>query len=190
MFSLEITVLGLALAIDAAVVSFTMGILSLKLTKKEKIVRGLIITLTFALFQFLMVWGGSLGGYLFTFSSYGHYSQLLVAMIFIILSFKFFQEGTKLGDREYQEGFWPLIILAVATSIDALAAGVSLATYPHAERAALEVGLVTFIMCGSFFGLSQFLYRIPEKWLMYLGGAIFFILSIRIILPYLPKGLV
>lgn len=190
MFSLEITLLGLALAVDAAVVSFAMGLLSLKLSLKQKITRGLIITLTFALFQFLMLWGGSLGGYLFTFSSYGHYSQLLVAMIFLILAFKFFQEGAKLGDREYQEGFWPLVILAVATSIDALGAGVSLATYPHAKSAALEVGVVTFLMCGTFFGMSQFLYRIPEKWLMYLGGSIFFILSLRIILPLLPKGLV
>ena len=59
MISLEITVLGLALAVDAAVVSFAMGLLSLKLSLQQKILRGLLITLTFGLFQFLMLWGGS-----------------------------------------------------------------------------------------------------------------------------------
>lgn len=190
MFSLEITVLGLALAIDAAVVSFTMGLLSLKLTLRQKLLRGLIITLTFAFFQFLMLWGGSFGGYLFTFSSYGPYSQLLVGLIFLVLAFKFFQEANKSGQRTYEEGIVALILLALATSIDALAAGVSLATYPNAYLAAMEVGVVTFVMCVLFYGMSQFLYRIPEKWLMYFGGGIFLVLSIRIFMPFIAKGII
>lgn len=183
MISPEISLLGLALAIDAAVVSFAMGLLMVQLTPSEKLLRGSIITTTFALFQFLMLWAGSYFGFLLTFSSYGHLSQNIVALIFLVLAVKFYQEGNKLEKREFQGGFLPLIILAIATSIDALAAGVSFATYPKPHYAAMEVGGITFILCGTFFGMSQFLYKIPEKWLLYLAALIFTFLSMRIILP-------
>ena len=189
MLSLEITFLGLALAIDAAVVSFAMGLLSLQLTPGQKLFRGTVITLTFAFFQFMMLWLGSYGGYLFTFSDYGHLTQIMTALIFLIIAYKFFQEGIKLDKREFEHGFLPLTLLAVATSIDALAAGVSFGTFPHAYRAALEVGGITFIMCGVFFGMSQFLYRLPEKWLLFFGGFIFITLALRIIIPQYFQGI-
>lgn len=189
MFSWEITGLGLALAVDAGVVSFAMGLLALERHIREKVLHGFLLSLVFGFFQALMVWLGSLGGYFFTFSSYGHYSQLMVGLIFLALALKFLQEGSKQNQRNHQQGILPLLFLAVATSIDALAAGVSLATSPKVELAAIEIGFVTFVTCAVFYSLSQFFKRIPEKWLFYIGGAIFLVLAIRIFIPYLPKGL-
>lgn len=190
MLSTEITFLGLALAIDAAVVSFAMGLLTIKASLAQKIFRGTIITLTFSIFQFLMLWLGSYGGYLFTFSAYGYLSQIMVAFIFILIGLKFAKEGKSTEESKIlQHGLLPLLLLAIATSIDALAAGVSFGTFPHAYIAAMEVGGITFIMCGVFFSMSQFLSRIPEKWLLYFGGAVFGILAFRILLPYFIKGI-
>ena len=43
MFSLETTLLGVALALDAAAVSFAIGIMNLDLTRSQKIKRGLVV---------------------------------------------------------------------------------------------------------------------------------------------------
>ena len=53
MFSMETSLLGLALALDAAIVSFAIGILNLEATHTVKISRGMIVCLLFGFFQFL-----------------------------------------------------------------------------------------------------------------------------------------
>lgn len=188
--STEITFLGLALAIDAAVVSFALGLLSLKNSLPRKIFRGILITSVFSAFQFGMLWLGSYGGYLLAFSTYGYLSQIITAMIFLLIGLKFYKEGgSSEENKTLQHGILPLILLGIATSIDALAAGIGLGTIPRPELAAMEVGGITFLMCGVFYGMSQFLSRIPEKWLLYFGGGVFVVLAMRTLLPYLLKGI-
>jgi manganese efflux pump family protein len=184
MFSYEIFLLGLALSIDAAVVSFALSLIGLSLLGPHKILRGITVTFIFGLFQFLMLWGGSYGGYLFTFSSYGYLFQMMVAVVFFILAVKFFQESFEQKKRELNWGMVPLFILAFATSIDALAAGVSLGTMPLAHEAAFQVGIITSGMCGLFYLIGQFFQRIPEAWLLRFAGCILFFLSGIIILKH------
>lgn len=187
-FPYEILALGLALAIDAAVVCFALGLIHLDLHVRKKWERGLLLSGIFGFFQFIMLWLGSYGGFLFTFSAYGHYFQLIVAGVFILIGLKFFQES--LGDekRDLHWGFVSICLLAIATSIDALAAGVSFGTLPNASTAALEVGLITFAVCGLFYTLSQFLTQIPEKWLFRIGSLVFLYLGGEIIWGYIQKG--
>ena len=125
MFSLEISLLGIALAIDAAVATFALGLIGLDIRTRHKWIRGIAIAAMFGFFQFLMVWLGSFGGYLFSFSNYGSIFHLVVAAIFIILAIKLFQESNSDEKKEMVWSFTPLLIIAVATSIDALAAGIS-----------------------------------------------------------------
>lgn len=180
MFSLEITLLGFALAVDAAVVTFAIGLLHYDMLAGQKFKRGLLVSLAFGFFQFAMLWLGAYAGYLFTFSSYGYYFQLVVGIIFFALSVKFIQESLKDEEKNLHWGFIPVLILSFATSIDAMASGVSLGTIPQAYMAALQVGVITFLSCSIFYFISQFFRSIPEKWLLRLSAAIFIFLGAQI----------
>jgi putative Mn2+ efflux pump MntP len=85
-------------------------------------------------------------------------------------------------------GFFPMIVIAVATSIDALAAGVSFGTLPYANLAAMEIGVITFILCGAFYSISQFFQNIPHRWLLRLAGSIFLVLVARIVWQFVNRG--
>lgn len=181
MISLEILLLGLGLAVDAGVVSFALGLLTVEEALNTRLTKGLIIALTFGLFQFLMLWIGSYGGYLFAFSSYGYLSQVMICGIFLIMGLKLFQEALKDDQRELKWGFLPVLILAFATSIDALAAGISLGTIPDAHEPSILIGVITFVICLSL-NLLTFLFReIPHRWLLRFGGMVFIALGVRII---------
>jgi putative Mn2+ efflux pump MntP len=181
MFSIEVTMLGVALAIDAAVASFAVGILNLKQPLFHKFRRGSLICLLFGFFQALMIWFGSQAGYYLSFSSYGYLFQLIVATIFIVIGLKVLQESLLDENKAIVWGFWPILIMAVATSIDALVSGVSLGTLPSAHMTALEIGLITFGICSLAYGASFFLKSLPEKWLLRLAAVIFFFLGGKVI---------
>ena len=170
MFAVEILMLGLALAIDAAVASFALGLIGLEIPHQEKWKRGLLVALIFGFFQFLMLWLGSLGGYLLSFSSFGHLFHLIVALIFLIIAVKIFQESFEKESKNVEWGLLPITLLGIATSVDALAAGVSFGTLPQTYFAALEVGCVTSTLCGIFYSLSQILSNIPHRWLLRFAG--------------------
>ncbi len=177
MLSLEILLLGVALAIDAAVVTFAVGLLHLDLSAAERTKRGLLICGAFGIFQALMLWLGSYAGYLFTFSSFGYFFQLAIAAIFFGLAIKFLMESLKIEEKKIEWGVVPVVILAFATSIDAMAAGISLGTIPQPHYAATEVGLITFLICGCFYFFSGVFRQIPDKWLLRLATAIFLFLG-------------
>ena len=187
MFTLEMILLGLALAIDAAVVSFAIGLVSNEIAPTEKVVRGVITASVFGLFQFLMLWLGSYGGFLFTFSGYGYLFSAIVAVVFFLIAAKFYHESVDESDRDLKWGFLSLIILAFATSVDALAAGISLGTLPHPHLSALEIGLITTLLCGIFYSMAHFFKNIPEKWLLRFASLIFFGLAANIVWDQFAK---
>lgn len=191
MFSLDIMLLGMALAMDAAIVTFAMSLLHERDTPVMKVKNGLLISFTFGLFQFLMLWIGSYAGYLFTYSSsFGFYFQMAVGMIFFALGLKCIFESFATDEKKIEWGFIPVIILAFATSIDALASGIGLGTIPKAYLAAGEVGLVTFMVCGIFYTVGQFFRAIPDKWLLRVASLIFLFLGGQIFwaLKHLLRG--
>lgn len=184
MFSLETTLLGVALALDAAVVSFTIGILHSDLPNSQKTQRGLMVCGLFGLFQFLMVWTGSFGGYYLSFSSYGHMFQLVVALIFIVIGVRVLQASFSKESEHIEWGFMPLMGLALATSIDALAAGISIGTLPGAFMSSLEIGLITFVICGGAYLSSNMVKSLPMHWLLRVAAVIFFFLGGQILVDY------
>ena len=182
MLFFEIKLLALALAMDAAAVSFAYGLLCRELPRKERWIRGALIGFVFGFFQFLMLWMGSLGGYFFSFSAWGHLFQFVAGGCFVLLAIKCFQESFEKEDPDLKWGIGPLLLLGLATSIDALAAGVSLGTLPQTYFLAFEVGLITTFTCTIFYWASRFFNNIPDKWLLRIAGVIFGIMAIRILL--------
>lgn len=188
MITLEILLLGLGLAIDAGVVSFALGLTTAEEGPKKRLLKGLLIALIFGFFQFLMLWIGSYGGYLFTFSSYGYLSQVVVCGVFLLIGAKLFQEAQRDEQKELDWGLVSLLIFALATSLDALAAGISLGALPDARESAMKIGLITFFVCSAFYSVSFLFSSIPHRWLMRLGGIIFTGLGLRIVWHYISTG--
>ncbi len=190
MINLEVTILGLALALDAGIVSFALGLLVREESFQKKMIRFALLSLLFGVFQGLIMWAGSQVGEYVTFSYLGPMFHYLVAMIFFIISLKLFSETFK--ENETKSLSWNIthvVMLAFATSIDAFASGMSLATMPLAYMSSAWVGLVTIVVCFIFSLSSLFLKKIPEKWLLRFGASIFLLLGLEIVIKqFVAKG--
>jgi putative Mn2+ efflux pump MntP len=176
MFSPEIVLLGFALAIDAAIVSFALGLLGKEGTFAQHLHRGILACLTFGFFQFLMLWLGSYGGYILSFSAYGYLFQIVVSFIFFMIATKLIKDSFEDKLPDVKPGFISLAVLAIVTSIDALGAGFSLGTLPQTYLIASEVGVITALVCGIFYTCSQYIPSIPTKWMFRLASLAFFVL--------------
>jgi putative Mn2+ efflux pump MntP len=181
MFHPTILLLGLALALDASIVSFAVGLLHQEHSFGDKLKNGFYICALFGGFQFIMLWGGAHVGYLFTFSNYGYYFQLAIGVIFFGLAFKCFQDSFSQDKKTVSWGLLPVLLLGLLTSVDAFISGMSFGTLPQSYLAALEVGMITFILCSAFYFSGQFFQRIPERWLLRLAGSIFCFLGGQIL---------
>ena len=177
--------IAIGLAMDAFSVAITDGIT----IKKIKIENALKIGLFFGVFQFGMLFLGNLLGSAF--------SRYIVAVdhwiAFVLLMFiggKMFVESIKGGEEEKSDenplGFKTLTVLAIATSIDALAVGVSLATMTNnIIFSASVVGIVAFIFsfagvyignkCGDLFGRKAEI----------VGGVVLMGIGIKILIEHL-----
>lgn len=188
MINLEITLLGLALALDAGIVSFALGLMVKNESFKEKLISFSLVSALFGIFQGLTLWFGSRVGEFVTFSYFGPFFQYLVSIIFLIISLKFFTDTLKDNPKQLGWKLPSLVLLAMATSLDSFAAGISFATIPHAYLSAVWIGALTFVVCFIFSMSSHFFSSIPEKWLMRFGSLVFFILGAQIFVENYFKG--
>lgn len=184
MFSAETTLLGFALALDAAVVSFAIGLLNSELSSFKRKIRGAIIASMFGVFQALMIWLGSIGGYMLSFSQVGYIFQLVVGVLFVAIGVSVLRESFENDDDKFEWGILPLMTLAIATSLDALAAGISFGTIPRAWVSAIEIGIITLLTCLVAYFFARFMRKFPTKWILRFASLIFFAMGGRIIVDY------
>ncbi|MGF7145005.1 putative Mn2+ efflux pump MntP [Anaerotaenia torta] len=158
---ITLVLLALGLSADAFAVAITNGMCSSKITKQHAVATGL----AFGFFQALMpVLGFILGR---TFSDFVCRFQHWIALILLgaiginmlVDTFKEWKSAGTVSACSTRNIFSVknLLIQAVATSIDALAAGVSIAVLNiHILYAALLIGLITFVLCtaGVYIGKS------------------------------------
>lgn len=154
---ISIVLIGIGLAMDAFSVSVTDGIV----LKKPTVYQAGKIALFFGAFQFMMPCLGYLLG-----SAFAQYIEAFDHWIaFILLGFiggkMVYESLTEKEESEIKNplSFMTLLVLAIATSIDALAVGVTFATIsvPVLSASAI-IGVVTFfisfagVYIGSRFG--------------------------------------
>jgi manganese efflux pump family protein len=186
---------ALALSMDAFAVSIASGICVSKLGFRQ----ALRASLSFGAFQFAMpVIGWLLGG---TFSAYirglDHWIAFallgLVGGKMVAESFRL-KDPASCSDEEKSKSdirdLRTLLVLSVATSIDALAVGLSYSVIdaPILGPAAI-IGAVTFALCliGTEFGKrigSRF-----ERWATLAGGIVLVGLGVDILAEHLIKGI-
>ena len=180
---LEIVLVAIGLAMDAFAVSICKGLSMKKMNWKSAIIIGLY----FGIFQAIMpVIGYFLG---ITFSglveNVDHWiAFILLAIIGVnMIKESFDDENEK---RNEKVDFKTMIILALATSIDALAVGVTFAFFKtNIVLAVFIIGIITFIL--SLIGVkigNRFGDKFQNKAEL-IGGIILIIIGIKILLEHL-----
>lgn len=185
---IDIFLIGIGLSMDAFAVSVCKGLKMKVIDLKQCF----IIALFFGGFQALM----PLVGYALSihFVDYiNAYSHWIAFALLVVIGANMIRESV--GDEEENEccnqniGLKELIVLAVATSIDALAVGVTFGTMGDKLKlsiwlSVLIIGLTTFIIsvCGVFIG-NVFGAKYKSK-AEIAGGVILIIIGIKVVLEH------
>lgn len=141
----EVFLIGVGLSMDAFAVCATNGIVYKNTNKKW----GFAMALCFGIFQALMP---TLGFYLGSaFAKYITAFDHIIALVLLgFIGVKMFIDGIKDGESETGQRmtFGVLIIQGIATSIDALAVGISFAALEDIRilPAAVLIGCTTFVL--------------------------------------------
>ena len=179
----EIILISIGLAMDAFAVSICKGLSMKKINWKSTI----IIAIYFGLFQAIMpVFGYLLG------SSFSVIVQKLdhwIAFILLaIIGGNMIKESKddETEKRNDKVDFKTMILLAIATSIDALAVGITFAFFKVNIVVSITIiGIITFIL--SFIGViigNKFGYKFQNK-AEFIGGMILIIIGLKILLEHL-----
>ena len=179
-----ILLIALGLAMDAFAVSITSGFI----IKHIKINKALQIAIFFGLFQAIMpvigwLLGISLKGFI---SGFDHW---IAFGLLGIIGCKMIYESFKLESAENKIdplNIYVLFILSIATSIDALAVGLSLSFLKVAiALPAIIIGIVTFLL--SFLGvyIGDKFGHFFERKIEAIGGLILIGIGIKILIEHL-----
>lgn len=180
MNTIDILILAIALSIDASVVSFSNGLI---FTQNKKI-NSLMLACSVGFFQFLMPVIGfflaqSVNKYV---EPYDHW---IVFGIFTALGLKFIKDSFKEQKEEKINCylcFNYILLVSVATSIDALGAGVSIAfTGIQIWIPAIIIGIITFINSLIGFWGGYLFKKFPTRNLEITGGIILILLAFKVL---------
>ena len=197
-------VIGIGLSMDAFAVSICKG-LSMK---KINVLHLILIAFSFAFFQFIM----PVIGYYLCVQFEGYIISFDHWIAFILLGFiggkmifeackkdeeveikavenvdekQLKKEGKKLQEKQKLD-IKELLVLSVATSIDALAVGITFAFFDfNVFGAGAIIGVTTFVLCsigiliGNFFGAK---FKKPAE---ITGGVILILMGVKILLEHL-----
>lgn len=173
---IEIIFLAAALGIDCLVVSFSQGLIF----NSNRVKNSLSLAFTMGLFQGLMpcigyLAAGSISRFVEPFSKW------LVFIIFLALGIKFIYEAFQQKEETICcIGLKCLIGMGVATSIDAMAAGVSLKfSGTNLILSALLIGIMSLVMSLTGFWSGICFKKFPSKVLEVTGGMILIFLAVK-----------
>ncbi|MBO5617813.1 MAG: manganese efflux pump [Pseudobutyrivibrio sp.] len=185
---LDIFLLGVGLSMDAFAVAICKGLAMKKVNKKQM----LLIALFFGGFQALMPLIGWLVGSTFAkkIAAFDHWiAFILLAIVggnMVVDAIKEWKEEDKVEIVDPPIDFKELTLLSIATSIDALACGVTFSFYEDFNiiKAIAIIGVTTFVISaggvyvGNIFGDK---YKAKAQ---LVGGIILIFLGIKILLEH------
>lgn len=180
---LGIVLIAIGLSMDAFAVSVCKGLSMKKMDWKKTVIIGAY----FGAFQAIMPLIGYLLGIGFQdrVTSIDHWIAFILLIIIGINMIKEAFEGAEEGKNDNVD-FKEMIVLAVATSIDALAIGITFAFLEINIFLAIDIiGIITFVISvigvkiGNVFGNKY------EKGAQIVGGVILILMGIKILLEHL-----
>ncbi len=179
---ITVLLLAVGLAMDAFAVSICKGLAVRKVTIRIMVIVGL----WFGVFQGVMPVIGYVAGSAF-YDLISEYDHWIAFILLFLIGANMIREALSDEDEGVDDnlGFRTMLLLAIATSIDALAVGISLVmTGDGIVEPALIIGVVTMII--SMFGVwigSRFGDRYGKKAEL-VGGVILILIGLRIVLEH------
>ena len=182
----ELFLLAIGLSMDAFAVSVCKGLSVKKTGVKESVICGG----WFGGFQGLMPLAGFFLGTLFAdaIQAFDHWIAFgLLAIIGINLLKEAFEKGCDCENHSDDMSFKTMFVMAIATSIDALAVGISLAMAGDVNItvAVLLIGVTTFIVSGLGVKIGSIFGNRLEKKAQVAGGVILIMLGLKILLEHM-----
>ena len=178
---LEIFLIGVGLAMDAFAVSICKGLSYKEMSWKKALVPGVY----FGLFQALMPVIGYFLGSAFKdiIESYDHW----VAFVFLaIIGIGMIKESREEAKEDSSLTFKAMVPLAVATSIDALAVGISFGIMNvNIWLAAGMIGITTFVISAFGFKVGNMFGARFKSGAEILGGVILILIGLKILLEHM-----
>ena len=183
MGAIEILLISIGLAMDAFAVSVCKGLAMKKMSWKKAIIIGLY----FGAFQAIMpTIGFSLGTAFERFITNVDHWIAFILLVGIGINMVKEAFDKKSENRNENVDVKTMLVLSIATSIDALAIGITFACLKiHIVMPVITIGLITFIISligvkiGNRFGNKY------EKKAEIMGGVILILLGIKILLEHL-----
>ena len=179
----EIILISIGLAMDAFAVSICKGLSMKKLSYKNSI----IIALYFGIFQGIMPIIGYLLGT--TFSGFvENTDHWIIFLLLLIIGINMIKESIRSEEENTDDSIdiKTMLMLGVATSIDALAVGITFAFFKtNVLLSALLIGIITFVL--SLVGVkigNKFGDKYKNKAKLF-GGAILILIGIKILMEHL-----
>lgn len=182
---LEIILIGVALSMDACAITIANCATHKKNLNGKK---EWLMPIAFAFFQGLMPLIGYLLGSLFAEYVAG-VSKFITAGIFLFLAIKIvidiFKEKKECSDKDKtctvkKFTIWLILLQAVATSIDALAVGVTFISLSISVYiAVILIVVVTFILVSAALLFGKTLGKIFGSYAEWVGAGILFVLAIK-----------
>lgn len=166
---------------DAFSVAICKGLATRRLLPKHYI----IIGLWFGGFQALMpaigyFLAGNFGDYL------QDYAHIVACILLCLLGANMMREGLKKDDEETSDGFGAksMIGLALATSVDALAVGVTFALLPEIQivPAISAIGIITFGLSALGLKIGHVFGRKYQSKAQIFGGVVLIVMGFQILL--------
>ena len=182
MFYIECLLLGVGLAMDAFSVSLANGL------NEQNMKKGKMLSMAgvFAVFQGLMPLIGWICVHtvLQHFQAFEKFIPWIALVLLVFIGGKMLLDGIfhKEGEEPHRVGFFALIVQGVATSIDALSVGFTIAEYEllWALVAVLIIAAVTFAIClGGIYIGKKFGTKLSNKATVF-GGIILIAIGIEI----------
>jgi putative Mn2+ efflux pump MntP len=180
----EIILIAVGLSMDAFAVSITLGLSVKEPRIKEIIIPGVF----FGFFQALMPIIGYFAGTYFA-GKIQEFDHWIAFVLLGIIGGKMIKESLSKKEEETNEDyfqFMKMLVLAIATSIDALAIGVTFAFFNiNIFKAAIIIGSITFFLSmigvkiGNIFGVK---FKSKAE---FIGGAVLVLLGIKIVIEHL-----
>jgi putative Mn2+ efflux pump MntP len=188
-----IALIGLSLSMDAFAVAITIGICRAEV----RLHHALKVALFFGGFQALMptigfLAGRSVAGLIKPFDHWVAFALLFIIgghMIYSAFHEKAVEDDNPAAEscpREDPTGTKQLLLLAVATSIDALAAGISLALdNMPIVLSAVSIGVITAVLSAIGVLLGRKLGVLFQKYACIVGGIVLILIGIKILAEHL-----
>ncbi len=178
-----VLLVALGLAMDAFAVSIAHGMT----IQKQRVASGLKMATAFGVFQSIMPVFGWLAGLSFIelISGFDHWIAFIL-LAFIGGKMIYSTRTNSIQEKETKLTASLLLILSIATSIDALAVGLSFSLLREPiTTPVVVIGVVAFLLSLAGFYFGNKLGRIFEKRIQVIGGVVLIAIGIKILLEHL-----